>query len=1260
MAPKVKSYKFINPNLIKVMKNPSGGIRSSMVKTKGLKLQTVSAKKGGKSQLDTETFTKGSRKTLLGLNRIGASVYSLGKVFENLRDANKAELGLQKLQDNFERKKKQFKKDQASEQATESYSKKDIEKAGDGKDVKKKAKKELTWLERLLGPFKGIAEFAIKTILVQGVLRWVSDPKNGERIGKIVGALQTYFGFVFGIAQTSIGLFMDGLSGIFGDGSKQGLARFGEVLGGLGTLLLGIVGLKALGYMLNPFALIIDIVGLSTKLINQQNKADARAAADSARDAVDTVGDATDAAKGKSIRDRVKDLRKGLGDKVKAARSGITDNLKAARSGFTRFTNFLGTGKDNILKSVRSTAGTVGGNIKKTALAQLDTLAAGTKSVISNAQLLGQAFLDQGKKIWGQAGNFINASKDKIAKIGKLASDPKALREMVTQMVKGKVEGAIKSNDLVKRLYEAVKNPKAFAQLIKDALKSKQALKTLDYLKQVQKGAKIGGIDKVIAVITALLEYGVGGTPFVNAFLGAMGGLLGYAGGFALGAPFGGLPGFIAGAAGGMAGEFIGRQLARLLARSTPLGTIKDPVMNDGRMLAGDPDNPPEGTDDADKDPKMATGGIVERPTRAVIGERGPEAVVPLSQLGQGEGGQVPDGKAEIASAVGGALKAMGPVGGMVRKAIAPELAKLSTDVGAVADAQPGESFGTVSSNVKGTGGKEDEGDSSNVEKFIGKTGDPNPKTLRGQLALLRETFVGISKKKIKGGSGGRSGGGGDDGGSIDTSGIEAATGSVTDKGAAIAKKFMSNLGLTKEAAAAIAGNFAHESGGFIPGIREGGPYGRNSKPWPKGTVGKGYGWAQWTNSAPGDRYDKFIDSYGGDYNKTPTNEDNLKFAIKEMKTVEKLPESFKKSTDVAGSAVWFRANWERAGVHHDEPRISYAKGILEKMAKGGELNGSQIFQKSMSAIEDRKKQMGKIRQSVGRAAGGVIKVEGDGSGWAGTLTMYKDGSKFGKSYKARSGQERMKGTSQKDRHHKKMSPHPDGTYSLLGGEYHGYIMPGLGDWSVYIGNASGSLGSRSGLMFHNDIGNNGTAGCIGIDVGGSAGSAADKEFWEKYKELNPKKMVINLLGKGAGKVDDLDTDDSSDSSSDSEQEDPKETLQSVTAKIAEAIAKLAGGPPQVSNVKETTKEVKATDTKAPPPAASAPPAKVSPTAEASSSGSAMSASSSSVAAAKESKKNKSGVVPVPVPVATTSINNGGSAAPPTVVRARQPITTGI
>jgi hypothetical protein len=176
-----------------------------------------------------------------------------------------------------------------------------------------------------------------------------------------------------------------------------------------------------------------------------------------------------------------------------------------------------------------------------------------------------------------------------------------------------------------------------------------------------------------------------------------------------------------------------------------------------------------------------------------------------------------------------------------------------------------------------------------------------------------------------------------------------AASGSVVQKGVEISKKIMTDGGATKEAAAAIAGNMAHESAGFIPGIREGGPFGRNSKPWPKGTVRKGYGWAQWTNSSPGDRYDKFIESYGGDYNKVPSNADNYRFLMKELLSgnggfISKGAgtsgswSEFKQKTDLNNATVDFRKTWERAGVAHDESRINYAKQFYQQLASGGKV----------------------------------------------------------------------------------------------------------------------------------------------------------------------------------------------------------------------------------------------------------------------------------------------------------------------------------
>ncbi len=57
---------------------------------------------------------------------------------------------------------------------------------------------------------------------------------------------------------------------------------------------------------------------------------------------------------------------------------------------------------------------------------------------------------------------------------------------------------------------------------------------------------------------------------------------------FCIGSPFGGAPGFITGMAGAMVGDFIASKLLQGLAK-TGLAKIKDPIMDDGRMLVRDP-----------------------------------------------------------------------------------------------------------------------------------------------------------------------------------------------------------------------------------------------------------------------------------------------------------------------------------------------------------------------------------------------------------------------------------------------------------------------------------------------------------------------------------------------------------------------------------------------------------------------------------------------------------------------------------------------
>ena len=53
--------------------------------------------------------------------------------------------------------------------------------------------------------------------------------------------------------------------------------------------------------------------------------------------------------------------------------------------------------------------------------------------------------------------------------------------------------------------------------------------------------------------------------------------------------------------------------------------------------------------------------------------------------------------------------------------------------------------------------------------------------------------------------------------------------------------------------------------------------------------------------------------------------------------------------------------------------------------------------------------------------------------------------------------------------------------------------------------------------MLHSDIGSNGTLGCIGVELGGRAGTKAEEEFLKIYKQVNPESIDIKL---GSGDAD--------------------------------------------------------------------------------------------------------------------------------------------
>lgn len=744
----IKPYKFVNPSSIK---SKGGGA-------------TIIA--GGKTITGGATSqVKSARVTMLAINRIGMAMEGLGKTQQQIRDIIVYENKYLTRATAFRKKREGYRRDQKSEDVTESFGKKEQENVA--KEVEKKEKKKLGWLEKIFGPFAGIIAFVGRIVITQTVLRWMGDGKNQEKLTTFVESFGKVFKWAYNIAYKSVDAVMTGFEKVFGSSDKKGLDRFGEVISGLGTLLFGIAGFKALGYLLNPFSLVNDIVGLIDALEkraqaggpsgpgdsnlpgggpNQLSKSAQKVGQNYGGDAARYYDDLIKRGKKPAqalteVRKRFPKLPPAPKGPLGKLRQGVTsqiDNLKSMRGQAQANLKKMGMGALDLWGKFKVGAK----NARKGVLTGIARAGEWTRNI-------GVGLFNEGKKIAGAAGNWLQASKAQLKKMGELISDPKKLRDYAQNIIQKNIEPAIKKNPIGKQALDLVKNPKkigpAAKKLLDTATKSKQMKDTLKYLKKAKAAAKIGGLDKIIAIIEALLLYGMpGGMPLTNAVLSALGGLLGYTAGFALGAPFGGAPGFITGMAGGFAGDFVGKALARTLAKMTPLGKTQDPIMKD-RMLASD-------------DPELAVGGIVDRPTRAIIGEKGPEAVIPLSKFG---GGAI---ASTLIGATDSALSRMGAAGEIARSLIGPDLQEAERLFGtSKVSAGGGDSLGkTVDKGVKGEFELGGEGD---VSSFIGdekvnirdtKSPGNQPTTLRGQLANILGALIWVSKKKLGGGGSGK------------------------------------------------------------------------------------------------------------------------------------------------------------------------------------------------------------------------------------------------------------------------------------------------------------------------------------------------------------------------------------------------------------------------------------------------------------------------------------------------------------------------
>lgn len=222
-------------------------------------------------------------------------------------------------------------------------------------------------------------------------------------------------------------------------------------------------------------------------------------------------------------------------------------------------------------------------------------------------------------------------------------------------------------------------------------------------------------------------------------------------------------------------------------------------------------------------------------------------------------------------------------------------------------------------------------------------------------------------------------------------------------------------------------------------------------------------------------------------------------------------------------------------------------------MSKGAVDTFGTDFMEAVNSMGGGSNRPKKMDGTTYAAEGGSIEVKGTGNTVEGTLKM-KDaaGKQVGKTYSAISGTYAGMNVPQNARATTRNAPMPDGSYKLVGFEKHGPYpgLPGIGNWSAFVNNSSGSIGSRSGLMLHSDIGSNGTLGCIGVELGGVAGTTAEKEFLDTYQQINPQTIKV-ALGGGGGDASEVSAVNRTPSPDNSEKAAALQPAQSASPKVS-------------------------------------------------------------------------------------------------------------
>ncbi|ADO97330.1 endolysin [Synechococcus phage S-SM1] len=239
MATKLQTYKFVNPGVVKSIKTP----------------EVISA-----------------RKTLVAQNRLGASVSSLGKTVVDLEKITTLRAKAAVKLDIAERRAKRRGQDMAAEEVQEGQlsayfkdQKKKVKRFKPGSGLMKIFKGIFGWVGPLLSPFVQLATKIFALSLVKEMLEWASDEENIIKLETFLMKTDYVFRKIYGFGEFLIkDNIVAGFESLFGSDETL-LGR----LKGLGKIILGVTGLK---YLLNPFSLMTDILGLIDLLTGNRGR----------------------------------------------------------------------------------------------------------------------------------------------------------------------------------------------------------------------------------------------------------------------------------------------------------------------------------------------------------------------------------------------------------------------------------------------------------------------------------------------------------------------------------------------------------------------------------------------------------------------------------------------------------------------------------------------------------------------------------------------------------------------------------------------------------------------------------------------------------------------------------------------------------------------------------------------------------------------------------------------------------------------------